>query len=370
MNDPETSANATHVNVSNTAPPHALHLNSTHSVDDQQHMGFGNDGQHDYTYFPNWLSNSDDNGQHALSYDIIRQGDPSLDHNQQGIFTSAFADVDTGSSAMDTNYALSLVDSASTAGLASHTGSPLDYGEEFGQMTPSSYLTAGDSHTHDARARPPIGTSASYNSSSTTMSAGTAAPPRCTCYCDILQRLSELKDNKSGDPYPSVDYIMQLDMDIRTQISAMVGCDICLFQRTRALLLVGVVLESLVDLLESLALADPLLAAGECSARPTLDTRMGSDSSSGSDASYHTTALQMGATHVSVYETRGSLRPLIQTRLQEVFGLTRQLHGHLQAVRAPQTNFGAADTVMTELSLRICALMGQLEFDVNKRDLI
>jgi hypothetical protein len=333
---------------------------------DDPHMGF-NDGGHSDSFFPMWLSglDSDHGMSDASSYDPSRSTrfDSLLDHEQHGIFGSAYSDFDSGSLGMDTNT-LSLVDSASTAGLASHIGSPLELIEGTDYAFPTSFLARVDNNIlRDAQRRSPPALSAGY------VSIGNSTPitdplhsSRCTCYNNILQRLSELKDNKSGVSSSGVDHIMKLEKEIRTQILAMMRCDMCLFQRTRALLLVGVVLESVVDLLESVSVAESVMGNGD--PRPTLDIRTRSSSSSSSTL-YQTpassTSLQLGKYEICGEERLSFLRQLVRTRLHEVYGLTRQLHEHVQSCRAPASNFKAADTIMSELSHRVRALMNRLE---------
>lgn len=367
MNDMGMPVNGIHATGSFPASSNSLPLGSMLPADEQQqHMAFSNGDQQDYSFFPMWLSSLHRNqgGHDASSYDSLSQSDSRTDHNQHGHFDRAYSDVDTGSMGMETNYSLTMVDSASTAGLGSHIGS--SYADSNGHVVPSSYLTTADHNSYDAGGRSPTEFPlANYSSVGTTMPTINAAhPPRCPCYCNILQRLSELKDNKSGLPNSGSDYIMELEMETRTQILAMMRCDICLFQRTRALLLVGVILESVVDLLEGLTVVGTAVGANGRVPRPLLDTREKSSSSSGSDMLYNTTpgsAFQPARYDMCEDEGRSFLHPLVRARLQELFGLSRQLHDHAQSCRAPATGFGAADTVMAELSMRICALMGRLD---------
>lgn len=366
MNDGEMLATAVHANATLPASSHGLPLESMLSLNDRQHIAFRNGSQDDPSYFSSWPSSGDQRGRDASSYDSSRLVDSRIDHNQHAIFNRSYPDIDNGPLGVESNYSLSLVDSASTAGLASHTGSPLNYVEAAGHATPSSYLNPVDHRTYDVGGLSPSEVSVDYNfADNPVLATNTNLSPRCLCYCNILQRLSELKDNKSGDPFPRVEYVMKLEMDIRAQIMAVMRCDLCLFQRARTLLLVGVVLESVVDLLEGIVVADSLMGVGERYARQTLDDRSRGSSSSGSGTLYSTSLpnpfFSNGINEVYNEEWRALHHPLLRARLQEVFGLARQLHEHAQNFRAPTTHFGAADTAMAELSLRVCALMGRME---------
>lgn len=184
-------------------------------------------------------------------------------------------------------------------------------------------------------------------------------PPRCSCYGIILQRLAELKDEKATFLSSRVDNIMRLQKDIRLQTLALLKCDSCVSERSRSLLLVGVLLESIIDLLEGVPFNDPRMVAADARMQHSLPRRQSMP------AHMHTNSdtgrLVLGEYEISGEEKLGFLRHLVNSRLNELSALTRQLHDHVQVSGAHDPSFRAVATVMAGCSQRIHAIMSRLQ---------
>ncbi|CZT25711.1 uncharacterized protein RCC_11380 [Ramularia collo-cygni] len=340
----------------------------------QQQMAPANIGSSEYPFYPTWQAGFD----HDASVPAFPAPDSSrsaqvasrLDHVQHANFGGAYTGYDLGSFNIDTNPP-PLVHSTSNNGLASHVGSSPESAQDTEYPFSTMLLRPVYSNLDNGqRILLPVMSAGltPTDTPPTTSATNTHVPAFCSCYSDILQRLSDLKDNNSGVSTSELDQIMELEQDIRIQILAMVRCELCLFERPRALLLVGVVLESVLDLLECACVTDTPINTSEHVRRPPMLTHT---SSSGSSSSYNSNHLYeiptLNATNPNVQynvcssEKAAQLRHLVRTRLYEVLGLTRHLHEHVQRCRSWASNFAAADTTMAEIGNRVCALMSRLE---------
>ncbi|CAK4033190.1 Hypothetical predicted protein [Lecanosticta acicola] len=180
-------------------------------------------------------------------------------------------------------------------------------------------------------------------------------PSRCSCYSSILQRLSELKDEKAKFLSTRIDTIMKLEKDVRIQTQTMLKCDMCTHERSRSLLLASVLLESMIDLLEGVPASDsrrPVDARSELAIlrRQSMPAYMHSNTETG--------RLVLGEYEISGEEKLGFLRHLLHTRLNELANLTRQLQEHTETLGPGST---AILTILAGCSQRIHAIMSRLQ---------
>lgn len=334
----------------------------------QQHTTFNAGANGDFSFFPMWeTAFGSDQGTSDTSGQEFSTSTPvytHFDHDQHQGFGNAYPGYHPTSLGIQTTSS-ALVTNASNAGPASHVESPLDSYQDAENTFSTMLLRPVYANLHNGqRVLMPVMSTGYPPSDNSTPTSNAHSSACCSCYNDILQRLSELKQNDARVSTSELDQIMRLEMDIRIQILAMVRCESCLFERPRALLLVGVVLESVLDLLECVCVTDTPMQGNECLVRPPLDMRTSSSSSNSSlvhQMAPSRPTFQHAGYGLCSDERAGILRQLVRTRLHEVLGLTRHLHEHVQSCRSWASSFTAADTTMAEISHRIRALMNRLE---------
>ena len=186
---------------------------------------------------------------------------------------------------------------------------------------------------------------------------------QCHCYADILRRLLQLEEQRLGIQSNKVDQIIKLEKDVRTQALAVTRCKFCSFERPKVTLLVGIVLEYVLDILEGISLNEDTYSTQTSepremdSRRDSVVTRLDSAVEARS-AAVDRTVLQFGEYEICGQEKLSFLRHIVHARLRELSSLTNEC---LQQCKVQPSNFKAAATIMLELGQRLHAAMNRLE---------
>ncbi|KAH8804388.1 hypothetical protein F5884DRAFT_406397 [Xylogone sp. PMI_703] len=235
-----------------------------------------------------------------------------------------------------------------------HSGGPRENLSDshflFGSHLNSSSAGERGSYTEHFNLRHPLSTlgSKSPNTSTvlrSTSSRGSSGPQgqgvlllsrqrmQCTCCDSILQTLVDLDMHLSGRSAISLDSIMKFEKETRIQTLTILKCDSCSQKfRPRILLLMGVVLEAVVELLEGVLNQTQQLSASATSissssklASPPASIFEDNTTSSTPGETVNSCSLWLGDYEISGQEKTQFLKHLVTTRLHDIADTVHQL---------------------------------------------
>jgi hypothetical protein len=187
----------------------------------------------------------------------------------------------------------------------------------------------------------------------------------CDCYPTVLQRMYQLNSSYVRDEISTIDQIMRLEKDIRSEVVRLLLCEPCSGNRQRVLLLTSTIMETTVDILEN-DLADEMEASGHSifkGLHGPLQSQHHARKYSKSHPSVacrEETTLKLGTYEIDGEEKKGFLSYLIRTRLKELSGTLRQLHTTLQQTRQT-SNTKAASIIVVDAFQRLHNLIRRLD---------
>ncbi|RDW56961.1 hypothetical protein BP5796_13028 [Coleophoma crateriformis] len=187
---------------------------------------------------------------------------------------------------------------------------------------------------------------------------GGASERACKCYQSVLRRLSDLHENYTSNINITFDQIMQLEKDVRTQVSAALECRRC-SNKGSLLLLLSVLLHNTMELLEGMRLGDDGMTGMEEDG----DMLQGR-SSSVQVISIEITALRLGNYEIDGEEKAGFLKHLLNQRLQKLAATIKKLHNWMQKNTGRQGvafNRKIGTMLMTEIYQRLLSIIHRLE---------
>ena len=182
----------------------------------------------------------------------------------------------------------------------------------------------------------------------------------CNCYNQTLKRMYRLNMSRAQSRHMTIDEAMKLEKEVRDEVLDLLRCTICSTNRPRVLLLIGLNLESTVDMLERVLLDD-----AKSSGHSILDHY--DNASQPKRAKVFTslphkskTPLRLGSYEIDGDEKAGFLAYMTRSRIKELSTTMRQLCSVLQKVQ--QTcNSKAAISIVVATFQRLQAIMGQLD---------
>lgn len=187
---------------------------------------------------------------------------------------------------------------------------------------------------------------------------------QCVCYESALQRLSDLDESRSSSSSVTIDLVMSIESNVKSQTRDILNCKSCSCDRPKVLLLVGVMLENTASLLEDIldiavrAKKSLALQHENTTSSPSLidDHGKGNQHSNSLDSF----SLRVGAYEISGEEKLTFLNHLIRLRLQSLSSAVRQLHENMLEHR--QSLYCKAGTaVVVEINRRLHLANSTLE---------
>lgn len=156
----------------------------------------------------------------------------------------------------------------------------------------------------------------------------------CNCYTTIVQRLNDLTENQLRGP-AAFDRIIQLDRDIREQVESILHCRSCLDIRPRLFRLLGVIMEMMIDIFDSICFGEEEKEDGSacCSRSQQIDPsrelneqhQQGENPSETHVSLINETSLQLGTYQFDGREKVDFLRYVAQKRLRELSDTIRRI---------------------------------------------
>lgn len=188
------------------------------------------------------------------------------------------------------------------------------------------------------------------------------------CYIQVLHRLADLYElQHCNTSSTTIDQVMEIEKDIREQIFDILDCRFCSIDGPRIFVLLGVVLENVVDLLEGISSAEMLHPPESPASRLVFERDSHQNSSNIANSPQQSnntsnlnpmssTSLRLGAYEISGEEKSNLLKHIIHTRLQKLVGTIRKLHDHMHAKFQP-ANIKTGTMMMVDIHRRLQAVI-------------
>jgi hypothetical protein len=180
----------------------------------------------------------------------------------------------------------------------------------------------------------------------------------CACFSSIVGRLVGFQKEKAAFSPAKFDHIFHLLNSTTSEIRKVTKCKACEAERARLMLLVGIVLDILVDFLESIAGLGGVPTNAETTRG---DMPLGEPTSLSHLIGDEGASLQLGQYEIRGEEKLGIVRLLTRARMSDIHHLARELQDHMEQFRASKRGFRFAANVIAEIGQRVHVLMQDVD---------